>query len=86
MGKSAKATISLPADVLRAVDVERSRTTETRRAFFKRAAERLLRQEKWKAIRNYIRGYQRYPETPEEVAVFGALAAEALADQPWEET
>ncbi len=44
MGKSAKVAISLPEIVLRAVEKERKAKGESRSAFFRRAAERLLNQ------------------------------------------
>ncbi len=82
----AKIAISLPDEVLEAVEKERLAKGESRSQFFRRAAEEQLRREKdRKDIEQYIRGYQLYPETKEEVALAEHLANYALAENPWED-
>tara|TARA_Y100000310_G_scaffold219734_1_gene221137 strand:- start:58 stop:249 length:192 start_codon:yes stop_codon:yes gene_type:complete len=39
----------------------------------------------WRADRQYVRGYKRYPETEEEVAWAVAASHWALEEYPWEE-
>ena len=46
MAKSAKVAISLPEDVLEAVETERKAKGESRSQFFRQAIERLLKQER----------------------------------------
>ena len=55
----AKIAISLPDEVLEAVEKERLAKGESRSQFFRRAAEEQLRRERErKDIEQYIRGYQ----------------------------
>ena len=87
MGKVAKVAISLPADVLKAVEAERKARGESRSEFFRRAVEKLLREERESAaVRDYVRGYREIPESAEEVEetlddimdIFSAIRAETL--------
>ena len=83
--KSEKVAISLPRDVLIAVEAERRATGESRSAFFRRAAQALLRRQLEKqAVQAYIRAYQRHPETAEEMEAINALGMKVLAREPWE--
>ena len=45
--------------------------------------ERLRRQREREAVEQYIRGYQQYPETEEEIAWAEATLHYAFADNPW---
>ncbi|MBI2836181.1 MAG: ribbon-helix-helix protein, CopG family [Chloroflexi bacterium] len=84
MGKSAKVAISLPEHVLKAIEKERKARGESRSEFFRRAAEKLLKQEQEsKAVEAYIRGYRAMPESAEEEGIHRAGVA-ALAEEPWE--
>jgi len=85
MGKSAKVAISLPMDVLKAVEMERKAKGESRSRFFRRAIERLLKEERGSsAIQSYIRGYREIPESAEEVEAAHRLGSAVLAEEPWE--
>ena len=85
MGKTAKVAISLPEDVLAAVEMERHAKGETRSEFFRRAVETRLKQERESsAIRDYVRGYQQYPESVEEVEAAHRVSSAVLAGEPWE--
>lgn len=82
----AKIAISLPDKVFQAVEKERLARKETRSAFFCRAVEEHLRRQTEKeAIEQYIRGYQQYPETAEEIALAESTLAWVLAENPWED-
>ncbi len=84
MGKSAKVAISLPEHVLKAVEKGRKASGESRSEFFRRAAERLLKQEQAsKAVEEYIRGYRAVPESSEEVEAVHRAGAAVLAEEPW---
>ena len=84
MGKSAKVAISLPEDVLEAVETERKAKGESRSEFFRRAIERLLKQERESsAVKDYMRGYREVPESAEEVEAFHRLGSAVLAKEPW---
>ena len=82
----AKIAISLPDEVLEAVEKERLAKGESRSQFFRRAAEEQLRRERDREdIEQYIRGYQDYPETKEEIALAESTLGYALDDDSWEE-
>ncbi|MDO8532624.1 MAG: ribbon-helix-helix protein, CopG family [Dehalococcoidia bacterium] len=83
--KVAKVTISIPAEVLDAVERERHIRKETRSEFFRRAVDMMLRQQREKkAVRRYVRGYRKSPESAAEVAVAYKLGSAVLAEEPWE--
>lgn len=76
--------ISLPDEVLEAIEEERKAIGESRSAFFRRAVEAFLRQQRDRKLDElYIRGYSDSPETPDEVE--GALNAGlvSFAQEPW---
>ena len=84
MGKSAKVAISLPEDILEAVETERKAKGESRSKFFRRAIERLLKQERdSSAVKDYVRGYQKVPESAEEVEAVHRVGSAVLAEEPW---
>lgn len=82
--KSAKVAISLPENVLEAIEKERKARGESRSEFFRRAAERLLKQEQEsKAVEAYIRGYRTMPESAGEVKAIHEASIAVLAQEPW---
>ena len=82
----AKIAISLPDDILDAVEKERSESGISRSEYFRRTVEEHLRREKEKEdVARYIQGYLDDPETPEEMAWVVQAGVEAWADLPWEE-
>ena len=84
MDKSAKVAISLPAHVLEDIEKERKARGESRSNFFRRAAEKLLKQEQEsKAVETYIRGYSTMPESAEEIKAVHSAGAAVLAEEPW---
>jgi metal-responsive CopG/Arc/MetJ family transcriptional regulator len=84
MGKSAKVAISLPNEVLEAIERERKIKGESRSEFFRRAIERFLKQEQESsAVRDYIRGYQEVPESAEEIERAHLVGSAVLAEEPW---
>ena len=84
MAKSAKVAIRLPEDVLEAVETERKAKGESRSQFFRRAIERLLKQERESsAVKDYIRGYREMPESAEEIEAAHRVGTAVLAEEPW---
>jgi metal-responsive CopG/Arc/MetJ family transcriptional regulator len=84
MKRSTKVAISLPEHVLQAVEKERKARGESRSEFFKRAAEKLLKQEQEsKAIEKYIQGYCEMPESADEVKIIHKAGTAVLAQEPW---
>lgn len=85
MGKIAKVAISLPEDILAAVEMERQAKGESRSEFFRRAVEMRLKEERQSsAIRDYVIGYQKSPESPHEVEAAHRASSAILAAEPWE--
>lgn len=85
MPKTAKIAISLPEDVLAAVERERKGSGESRSQFFRRAAEVLLRRQREQEMNDrYVRAYQQTPETEGEVEAARRAASNILSEEPWE--
>ncbi len=84
MDKSTKVAISLPENVLKAIEKERKTSGESRSELFRRAAEKLLKQEQEsKAVEAYIRGYCVTPESAEEIEAVHRAGIAVLAEEPW---
>ena len=84
MSKTSKIAISLPEELLTAVEREREESGESRSQIFRRAVDLLLRQKKEREISEvYIRAYQKVPETKEEVAAARHSVNTILAEEPW---
>ncbi len=85
MPKTSKIAISLPEEVLTAVEREREESGESRSQIFRRAVDLLLRQRKEQEMsEKYIRAYQHLPETKEEVTAARRSASTILAEEPWQ--
>lgn len=85
MPKTSKIAISLPEEVLTAVEREREESGESRSQIFRRAVELLLRQRKEREMsEQYIRAYQEMPETKEEVTAARRAASTILAEETWQ--
>ena len=82
----AKIAISLPDEVLEAVEKERQNGSKvlSRSEFIKKALQQFLRTESERGLdEQYIRGYLEHPETPEETEWLDEAAAEVFASNPW---
>ena len=82
----AKIAISLPDEVLEALETERLGRSKvlSRSEFIKRAVEQYLRTESEKSLEEqYVRGYLDHPETTEESEWLDVAAAEVFANNPW---
>ena len=86
MSKITKIAISLPEDMLNAVEEKREESGESRSQFFRRAVEALLKQHRERdQIERYIRAYSKNPETKQEVESARHAASTILATEPWDE-
>ena len=85
MPKTTKIAISLTEEMLREIESERTESGESRSEFFRRAVEMLLRlkREREKS-EQYVRAYQRYPETKEEIDSACVAAGIILSEEPWQ--
>ena len=86
MGKIAKVAISLPEDVLNAVEEKRRESGESRSQFFRRAVEVLLKQQiEQEKSERYVRAYSENPESKKEIEAARRAASVILATEPWDE-
>ncbi len=84
MPRTSKIAISLPEELLTAVERERKESGESRSQIFRCAVELLLRQRIEREMnQQYIRAYQEMPETKEEVNAARRAASSILAEEPW---
>jgi metal-responsive CopG/Arc/MetJ family transcriptional regulator len=84
MPKTSKIAISLPEDVLVAIEKEREESGESRSQIFRRAVQLLLRQRRENEMgEQYMRAYQQMPDTTEEVTAARRAASTVLAEEPW---
>lgn len=84
MAKTAKIAISLPKDILNAVEQERKASGESRSELFRRAVEMLLLRNREQAMsERYIRAYAQTPETKEEIDAARHAASVILSGEPW---
>ena len=84
MSKTTKIAISLPDEMLATVEQERRESGESRSEFFRRAIEKLLKQEQESsAVKEYVRGYQEVPESVEEIEAAHRIGSAVLAEEPW---
>jgi metal-responsive CopG/Arc/MetJ family transcriptional regulator len=80
-----KIAISLPSDLLAAVERLRRSTGESRSAVIRRAVEHLLgRIERDDMVREYVSGYLTHPESKAEIDAAGATSVRCLAEEPWQ--
>jgi metal-responsive CopG/Arc/MetJ family transcriptional regulator len=85
MAKTNKIAISLPDEILQAVEKEREDSGESRSQFFRRAVEMLLRSKKEQArSQQYILAYKTMPETREEIMRAHQAASVILAEESWQ--
>ena len=85
MPKTTKIAISLPEEMLTAVERQREGSGESRSQIFRRAVELLLQQQREREMsEQYIHAYQQTPETSEEVAAARHAASTILAEEPWQ--
>lgn len=83
--RTAKIAISLPEEVLDAVEREREESGESRSEFFRRAVEALLRRRREQELsEQYVRAYQMQPDSSEEIEAARRSATSILAEEPWE--
>jgi metal-responsive CopG/Arc/MetJ family transcriptional regulator len=84
MSKTVKIAISLPEEVLNAVEQERKESGESRSELFRRAVELLLRRHREQDMNEqYIRAYEQVPETKEEIDAARRAASVILAEESW---
>jgi len=84
MGRSAKIAISLPENTLEAVEKERKISGESRSEFFRRAVEKLLKQEQEaKTVESDVEGYRAIPESAGEIDTVHRSGVSILSEEPW---
>ncbi len=85
MSRTDRIAISLPKQILQAVERLRRQTGETRSGLIQRAIREMLAgSAKSARVRQYVEGYVRNPESGEEIRAAQASALKLLAAEPWE--
>lgn len=85
MREMARITVSLPSELLAAVDHNLARVDESRSAVVRRIIEDALRRDReTKADEAYIRGYQKFPQTEDELGWSDVVTRERFSEEPWE--
>lgn len=85
MPKTIKIAISLPREMLAAIDREIQASGETRSQFFRRAVEALFKQRQQQSLKEqYLHRYRQVPETPQEVDAARLAANIILGEEAWE--
>lgn len=84
MKRIVKVAISLPEDLLVAVDQARNTAGTTRSRFFRDAVEARLQLGVTSEVDRYVAAYRAEPEGAEEVAAAMASAVHLLAAEPFE--
>lgn len=81
-----KIAISLPEEVLRAIESARKASGESRSQFLRHAVEAYLRHQKERELdEQYMRGYLEKPETPQDAGGLYGAGLAALAQEPWDD-
>jgi metal-responsive CopG/Arc/MetJ family transcriptional regulator len=76
--------VQLNEELLRRLDERAAREGRSRSALIRDAIEKYLYDEKRDEItRQIIEGYERIPETEEEIAIAEREAREAIREEPW---
>ena len=84
MPKTTKIAISLPQDMLNAVEQITKESGESRSELFRRAVVMLLRRRREQEMsERYIRAYEQTPETREEIEAARHAASTILARESW---
>ncbi len=84
VGKSQKIAITIPKNLFKEAEKARREIGESRSAFIQRTIRRYLETRREKdAVRHYVEGYQRFPETEEEIEAAEQAATEILTEEPW---
>jgi metal-responsive CopG/Arc/MetJ family transcriptional regulator len=79
-----KIAISLPEELLQAVEEERRLTGESRSQVFRHAVELLLKQRREQILsKTYRRAYEMMPEAKEDVEAARRGAISTLSGEPW---
>ncbi|MDP3722776.1 MAG: ribbon-helix-helix protein, CopG family [Candidatus Omnitrophota bacterium] len=84
MQTTVKVAVSLPREQFRLAEKRRRALRVSRSAMVREAIHQWLKSfEEERAIRQYIDGYRRHPQSPQEVDAMERAAAEALRHEAW---
>ena len=84
--RMSRLTVTLPTEMLAAIDQKLTREDDTRSAVIRRLVEDALHEVDERAdVERWVRGYIEHPQTEEEFGWFDPVSAEHLAEVEWEE-
>ena len=81
--KLVKIAISLPAELLDALDRARAAEGASRSEYFRQAVRAQLAEHRREATQRYVAGYAARPDSAVEIAAARASAVALLGAQPW---
>lgn len=85
MRNATRFTVSVPSELLEAVDQRLVKGEESRSSLVRRLLERALREaEERDEVERYVRGYREKPQTEEEFGWSDEVATRHLREIPWE--
>ena len=85
MEKATRVTVSLPEDLLKAVDEKLVNGHQSRSAVVRRLLARAVREaEEREDVQQWIRAYREQPQTDDELGWVDVVGPQFLAEQPWE--
>lgn len=84
MHTTVKVAVSLPKEQFQLAERQRRLLRVSRSAMVREALSQWLDALKeQEAIQQYVEGYRRHPQSPQEIRVMEQAAAEALAHETW---
>ncbi len=85
MGPMTRVTVTLPADLLEALDRKIGHETHSRSELFRRLLGRALQEEEERnQVERWARGYRERPQSEEELGWVDRVAAERLGEERWQ--
>jgi predicted transcriptional regulator len=84
MNPSVKVAVSLPDDLLVAIDQAARAAGMSRSRYFREALTAYLRDQGLSAVQRYQAAYREHPETSEEIDAAMASAVQLLVAEPFE--
>ncbi len=84
MSNMTRFTVSIPAELLEALDTTLTKGKENRSAALRRILEEAVRAEQERReVERYVAGYRERPQTDEELGWAEPTALERLEELPW---
>ena len=84
MQTTVKVAVSLPKAQFQSIEKQRRSLHVSRSAMVREALSQWLKRfEEQEAMRQYVEGYRRHPQSPQEIRAMERTSAEALQHEAW---